>query len=52
MISEVIKIGINQIAEIEEISIDKIVVGLGMNKITKMIIEEEILEVMGECIKF
>ena len=46
MINGIIKIGIDHIAEIEEISIDKIEVGLGMNKITGMIIGEEILEVM------
>ena len=45
MISEVITIGIDQIAEIEEISIDKIEVDIGMNIITGMIIGEEILEV-------
>ena len=51
MISQVIRIGIDQIAEVEEISIDKIEVDLGMNKITGMIIGEGILEVMWEHIK-
>ena len=46
MMSEVIKISIGQIAEIEECSMDKIEVVQGMNKITGMIIEEEILDVM------
>ena len=42
MIKEVIKIGVDQIAEIEKFSIDKIEVGLGINKVTGMIIGEEI----------
>ena len=52
IISEVIKIGIDQITEIEEfnlvveISMDKVEVDQGMNKITGMNIGEEILEVM------
>ena len=52
MISEVIKIDIDQIVEIEEcslvvdLSMDKIEVDQGMNKITAMIIGENILEVM------
>ena len=51
MISEVIKIDIDQIVEIEEfnlvveLSMDKIEVDQGMNKITGMIIGEEILKV-------
>ena len=52
MIQEIIKIGIDQIAEKEEFSlVDKIEVDLGMNRITEMFIEEEILEVMCECMK-
>ena len=46
MISDVIKIGIDQIVEIEEFSMDKLVVDQGMSTITGMILEEEILEVM------
>ena len=45
MIEEMIKIGIDQIAEIEEFSMDKIEVDLGTNKITGMIIGGETLEV-------
>ena len=51
MISEVIKIDIDQIAEIEEFNLlvefnmDKIEVDLHMKKITEMTIGEEILEV-------
>ena len=51
MINEVIKIVIDQIVEIEEFNlvvefkIDRIEVDLHMNKITGMIIGEEILEV-------
>ena len=41
MIEEIIKIGIDQIAEIEEFSMDKLEVDLGMNKITGMIIGKE-----------
>ena len=49
---EVIKTGTDQIEEIEEFSlVDKIEVYLGMNRITGMIIGEEILKVMWECIK-
>ena len=51
MIEEVIKIDTDQIVEIEEFSIDKIEVDLGINKIIEMIIGEEILEVMWKCIK-
>ena len=50
MIDEIIKIDIDQIAGIEEISMDKIEVDLGMNKIAGMIIEEETLEVIWEHI--
>ena len=49
MISEVINIGIDQTAEIEEFNMDKIEVDQGMGKFTKMIIE--ILEVMWKHIK-
>ena len=41
MISEIIKVGRDQIVVTEEISLDKIEVGNGMNQIIK----EEILEV-------
>ena len=52
MIEEIIKIGIDQIAEIEEFSlVDKIEVDLGMNRITAMIIGKEILKVTWEYIK-
>ena len=58
MIKETIRIGIDQIAEIEdsnlvvEFSADKIIeVDQGMNKTTGMTIGEEILEVMQECIR-
>ena len=47
MTEEIIKIGIDQIVVIREISIDKIEVDPGMNKI----IEEEILEAMQDSIK-
>ena len=46
MIEEVIKIGTDQIVEMEEFSMDKIEVDLGMNRFIGMIIGEEILEVM------
>ena len=48
MIEDIIKIGIDQIAEIEEFSMDKIEIDLGMDKITGMIIGEETLEVIWE----
>ena len=58
MIKETIRIGIDQIAEIEESNLvveysrDKIrEVDLGMNKTIGMAIGEEILEVMQECIR-
>ena len=52
MIEEIIEIGTDQIAEIEEFSlVDKKEVDLGMNRITGMIITEEILEITRECIK-
>ena len=44
-------VGIDQISEIEEFGMDKIEVDLGMNKITGMIIGEEISEVIWEHIK-
>ena len=50
-IEEIIKIGIDQIAEIEEFSLvvefsmDKMEVDLGMHKVTGIIIGEETLEV-------
>ena len=52
MIIEVIKIGIEQIAQIGEfnlvveLSMDKLEVDQGISKITGMIIGEEILEIM------
>ena len=52
MIEEIIKIGVGQLAEIEEFSLvvefsmDKIEVDLGANKITGVIIGEETLEVI------
>ena len=57
MIEEIIKIGMDKIVELEEfslvveISMDKIEVDLGMNKITGMIIGEEKIEAMWEHIK-
>ena len=51
LISAVIKIGTDQIAEIGEFYLmDKVEVDQGMKKIIAMIIGEEILEVMWECI--
>ena len=48
---EIIKIDIDQIAETGEFSLeDKVEVDQGMNRIIGMIIGEEILEVMQECI--
>ena len=46
IISEVIKIGTDQIADTEEFSMDKIEVGLDKDKVIGMIIGEEILEAM------
>ena len=47
MIKETIRIGIYQIMEIGEFSMDKITeVDQGMNKITGMTLEKEIVEVM------
>ena len=51
MIEETIKLGIDQKAEIDKFSIDKIEVNLGMDKITGLIIGEETLEVTWEHIK-
>ena len=51
MIEEIIKIVTDQIVEIEKFSVDKIEVDLSMNRITGMIIGEEILEVTWENIK-
>ena len=45
MIEEISNIGTDQIAEIEEFSMNKTEVDLGMNRITGMIIGEVILEV-------
>ena len=56
-IEEIIKIGIDQIAEIEEFSLvvefsmDKMEVDLGMHKVTGIIIGEETLEVTWEWSK-
>ena len=47
-----IRIGIDQIVDIGELHMDKITeVVQGMNKAIGMTLEEEILEVKGECIK-
>ena len=46
MISEVIKIGIDQIVDIGEFSMDQIEVDQGMNRIIGMITGGEILEIM------
>ena len=52
MISEVIKICIDQILEIGEFNlVDKVEVNQGISKIIGMITGEEILEVTWECIK-
>ena len=52
MIEKTIKIGIDQIVETGEFNlVDKVEVDHDMNKIIGIIIGEEILEVMRECIK-
>ena len=50
MTEEIIKIDIDQIAEIGEFNVlDKVKVGQDMNRIIGMIIGEKILEITWEC---
>ena len=52
MTEEIIKIGIDQIVEIEDFNlVDKVEADQGMNRIIGMIIAEEILGVKWECKK-